>query len=317
MKKQVKVLYIGGYSRSGSTMFMRLFSQIPKFEVVGELWDIWSRSFRENQLCGCGNNFQDCELWTQVAEIGFGGFDVDIDYFNELRESVHGTKATLMLMFPAFRSKEYKAKHAEYIQILDKFYSAIHETTGCSVIVDSSKVPTYAYLLKDVPSVDLKIVHLVRDSRGSAWSWQRKKQRPEIHWKQEYMERYSLFKSSMEWNIMNGLFFKHVLEGITYKRIRYEDLVASPKAMLKELGEFLDEPLGDFAFFVDEHTVEYSASHTVSGNPNRFKSGKTKIRRDTEWIEKMPLFQKLYVYLLTLPLQLRYKYPINPSNNVE
>ena len=295
-------------------MFMRLFSQMSSFSVVGELWDIWSRSFKENQLCGCGKHFNECEIWTAVVEEAFGGFDqVDVDQFNALREEVHGRKATFMLMFPFARSKAYKEKLAQYVKILDSFYRAVHKVTKSNVIVDSSKVPTYAFLLREVPSIDLKIVHLVRDSRGSAWSWQRKKQRPEIHWKQEFMEQHSLFKSSIEWNIMNGLFFRNVMSGTDYTRLRYEDLVEKPKPVLKTLEPFIGEPFGDFSFFQDDHTVEYSASHTVSGNPNRFKSGATKIRQDTEWIEKMPFGQKLYVYCLTWPLQLWYGYRFSPS----
>ena len=50
----VKVVYIGGYSRSGSTLLLQLLSGMPAVTAIGELHDVWRRSLRENQLCGCG-----------------------------------------------------------------------------------------------------------------------------------------------------------------------------------------------------------------------------------------------------------------------
>ena len=61
-----------------------------------------------------------------------------------------------------------------YCSRLAKWYNAIREVSGCSVIVDSTKGPPSATLLRLVPSIELSVIHLVRDSRGVAFSWQKK-----------------------------------------------------------------------------------------------------------------------------------------------
>src|SRR5262245_53220401 len=83
----VKVLFIAGPGRSGSTLLDMLLGQINDFYSTGELRFIWSRSFGQNQLCGCGKPFRQCEFWTEVVKEAFGRFE-DIDYarIEELRD---------------------------------------------------------------------------------------------------------------------------------------------------------------------------------------------------------------------------------------
>ena len=64
----VKVLYIGGLGRSGSTLLDRMLGQLPGFFSAGEIRDLWQRGLRENALCGCGAPFKECEVWTRVGK---------------------------------------------------------------------------------------------------------------------------------------------------------------------------------------------------------------------------------------------------------
>lgn len=308
MTNDVKVLYIGGYSRSGSTLFSLLLDQIEGFVAVGELWDIWQRSFTENQLSGTGKPFRECEFWTAVVREAYGGFEkVDVQEMQRLRTAVQSKQHIPMLIMPMLRTPAFTRNLQEYSAALSQLYCAIQKVSGCNVIVDSSKVPTYAYLLRDVPRVDLRIVHLVRDSRATAYSWQRKKIRPEIHWKTQYMDRYSVVRSSMEWNVMNGLFYPTETTDGSYMRIRYEDMVLAPQETLQMIVKRMGEDIRCVPNFND-HTFETSLNYTVSGNPDRFKQGTVKIRPDTEWLEEMNMGTKIAVSLLTWPLLLRYAY---------
>src|SRR5215510_6114841 len=71
----VKVLFIAGSGRSGSTLLDMLLGQIGGFHSTGELRFIWSRGIGQNQLCGCGKPFRECEFWTEVVKEAFGGFE--------------------------------------------------------------------------------------------------------------------------------------------------------------------------------------------------------------------------------------------------
>lgn len=323
---KVPVLYIGGYSRSGSTILMRLLGKVDGLFPIGELWDVWARSFTQNQLCGCGKPFRECEFWTAVVQDAFGGFNkVDVERMQSLRHDVQGNQVLLPLMVSALRGNTYREQLQEYSAILNQFYLSIQKVSGCRMIVDSSKVPPYAFLLKELPTVALQILHLVRDSRATAYSWQRKKQRPEIHWKTEYMEQYSPVRSALEWNVMNGLFQFLQGTGAPYKRIRYEAMVSHPADTLNEICHWLGVDGTTLDFGTDGQTVQVATDHTVSGNPNRFQQGAVKIRPDYEWQEKMPSAQKTLVTALTFPQLWWYGYrrqeaqakSVEPLKNVE
>ena len=63
---KVKVIYIAGEGRSGSTLLERILGQHNKIFAAGELIHIWERSFMENQLCSCGKSFYECEVWKDI-----------------------------------------------------------------------------------------------------------------------------------------------------------------------------------------------------------------------------------------------------------
>src|SRR5947209_19958625 len=76
---RVRVLYVGGCGRSGSTLLDRMLGQVPGVLAIGEVVHIWRRGVGEDQLCGCGKAFTDCEFWSEVGDVafgGWGGFDV-------------------------------------------------------------------------------------------------------------------------------------------------------------------------------------------------------------------------------------------------
>ena len=308
-EQKIKVLYIGGYSRSGSTLLLRFLSQMPQFVGVGEVWDIWRRSFIENQLCGCGQPFHRCEFWGAVVKEAFGGFDqVDPQAMHALRQSVQSNRHIPQLAVPLLRSASYRERLAQYAGVLGRLYQGIHTVSGGKIIVDSSKVPPYAYLINQIPQVELHVVHLVRDSRATAYSWQRKKVRPEIHWKTTYMAQYSPVRSAMEWNVMNGLLHSLKYTSANFVKVHYEELVQDPEAVMRRILAGLEVEPPSAEVLSGDHVVQLGVDHTLSGNPNRFERGGIKIQPDVEWQTKMPTTQKLTVAALTLPLLWQYGY---------
>lgn len=308
--EKIKLLYIGGYSRSGSTLLLRFLGQMEGFVAVGELWDIWSRSFTENQLCGCGQPFRQCEFWQKVVAEAFGGFEnVNAQAIQSLRRSVQSNHHLPFLALPALQPPGYRERLNHYASILGRLYQSIQRVSGGKVIVDSSKVAPYAFLLNQMDNLDLYVVHLVRDSRATAYSWQRKKVRPEIHWKTAYMDQYGPVRSALEWNIMNGLLHSLKYSNAKYMRIRYEELVQEPRQVLSRLlaGMGCESP-PDADFLNGDHVVRLDVNHTVSGNPNRFEQGAVTIRPDVEWQEKMTKGRKRLVTALTWPLLNHYGY---------
>ena len=79
-------------------------------------------------------------------------------------------------------SADTRRQRHEYLDALQRVLHSVDRVTGGQVIVDSSKYATDCALLTRLPRVSVHAIHLVRDSRAVAYSWQRKKARPEIHW---------------------------------------------------------------------------------------------------------------------------------------
>ena len=86
-------------------------------------------------------------------------------------------------------------------QWYERLYAAAATVSGASVLVDSSKHAALAYCLRFAPSIDLRVVHVVRDSRGVAYSWTKTVTRPETDGLEE-MTRYSPSRSALLWNAL-------------------------------------------------------------------------------------------------------------------
>ena len=306
---RVPVLYIGGCGRSGSTLLDLMLGQIPGLIPVGELRFIWKRGLAENQLCGCGAVFRECEFWRAVGAEAFGGWDnVDADRLVALEHSVDRHRYLPFLMLP-WLWPPYQRRLNEYSSLLVRLYRAIHRVSGGAVVVDSTKDPPFAFVLRRVRRLDLRVVHLVRDSRGVAFSWTKRVQKPERVDTVDYMDVYHPVGMSFRWLVYNLLL--HVLErlGVPRLLVRYESLVSAPRDELERIlrhgGAQVTE---DGLAFVREGSVELGVHHTVAGNPMRFDRGRITLRVDDEWRTKLRPGYRRVVGTLTWPLLLRYGY---------
>jgi len=89
MQARARIVFIGGYARTGSTLLDRLLGEIDGFASFGELRHVWRRCFIDNQLCGCGRPFRECPFWTAAVDEAFGGFGgVDPEAVDAARRAV-------------------------------------------------------------------------------------------------------------------------------------------------------------------------------------------------------------------------------------
>jgi hypothetical protein len=98
----------------------------------------------------------------------------------------------------------------------------------------------------------------------------------------------------------------------TYCRLRYEDFVENPDAALSRVLAPYEWTRGQPTELTGKEVV-LKPSHTVSGNPLRFKQGALKIGLDDEWRYAMHPRDRQSVMAITLPLLARYGYPLRSS----
>ena len=304
--ERVKVIFVGGAGRSGSTLLDRILGQMEGCCSLGEMYHLWRRGVIQDQLCGCGTSFRKCFFWQAVLQEAFtqGEYE-DVTGFLQLQNSVSRFRHMPFLLSPSMRTKTFRSDLSRYMNILGRVYKAIVKTSGCNVLIDSSKLPAHGFILSEMPGIELYVIHLVRDSRAVVYSWQRKKLRPEIYWEESYMPRMGIFKSCYEWLLCNSLIGLLSRRAVHYKTLSYEEFTRSPKKKVKELLQWVGispEP----SFFVDDRRAVLGIDHTVSGNPVRFARGTMSIISDMTWRFKMPFLEKFIVSGLTFPFLLRY-----------
>jgi Sulfotransferase family len=304
----VPVLYIGGCQRSGSTLLDRMVSQAPGHVSAGEIVHLWTRGLRANELCGCGVRFSACPFWIEVGRVAFGGWEsVDVEEVVRLQRRVDRNRYIFFMLLPRV-SPRYRRELHRYVDILDALYRAVYRV-GEGIVVDSSKHASTAFLLRRVPSVRLRVVHLVRDSRGVAFSLSKRVRRPESVDEETYMFRSSSWRSGIEWLAFNGLFHVIGVLGTPTTLARYEALVREPRAVLdriltSEKGSVTPDELA----FIDGRTVQLDTDHTVAGNPMRFEHGSFELRVDDAWRTSLDRRDRRITTLLTWPLLAAYGY---------
>jgi hypothetical protein len=305
----VPVLFIACSGRSGSTLLDRVIGLHDGFRSAGELRFIWERSFGDNQLCGCGVPFDDCVFWDEVSHVAFGmnASEVDATAAVCLRESLD--KARYAPWLVQSRSPAcYQAGLLVYRRLLAHLYEKILQVSRDKVIVDSSGDGAHGLILSRAPGIELHVVHLVRDPRAVAFSWMRTRRRPEIHWSSEGMPIERAKTSAIRWMLNNTMAERLAQSAASYCRVRYEDFVASPSMVVSRI-------LKPYTWINDHRNgmltgsdVVLAPSHTVSGNPMRFRSGQLKIKLDDEWRVAMCRRDRLVVEAITWPLLTRYGY---------
>ncbi len=308
MQDRIKILYIVGRGRSGSTLLDSILGQLEGFFSVGELRSICKIGLIENRQCGCGLEFRECGLWTGVLRSAFGSAS---------GPDIHQHATELLGRYPRYQHipffvlpwREWLARDlfSDYLETLRKLYWAICQQTGSRVIVDSSKSPLYGYLLSLVPSFDVYYIHLIRDSRAVANSWALKQRQP-TGFKVKYMRQENPIRSALMWNLWNimaEMYWSDMPE--RYVIIRYEDLVNEPRGELRKILNLAGEDNAELPLAA-EKTLQLRPNHMVSGNPSRFRTGTVALRGNYSWKTSFGKRNAILVTLLSWPLLHRYGY---------
>ncbi|MEO1299650.1 MAG: sulfotransferase [Cyanobacteria bacterium J06636_16] len=301
-KQRIKVLYIAGFERSGSTLVNRVFGQIDSFVAWGELRDIWGHGVSENRSCTCGTTFHNCEVWQKVLDYGFGG----INNLNASRliELLQKSRKYIAIEHVSPVPIKTPSEVYQYLDNLLKLYRAIQSVTGCRVIVDSTKASWYGAALKRISDIDIYTLHITRDPRGVCHSLKRRKQQgePECQW-------YNPLHASLAWMLKNSAVESFLSKPKQkYMRMKFEDFVLSPKESVQSVLDMMDEVCPNLPF-VEKDAVQMKTDHIFTGSPSsRSDVGNVQLKLDERWKENMNLRDKNTIAVITAPLRRKYQY---------
>jgi hypothetical protein len=297
--KKIKVLFIAGPTRSGSTIISNILGQINGFFHAGEIIEAWDRG--RTWKCSCGQTPIKCEVWSEI--------------FKTLNAAVSRSEQAEIIRMRDKLSKSHKVilnhyRHpqklipntleARYLSGLAILYNIIQNKTGADIIIDSSKNVGYGHTLKRVKAIELYVLHLFRDSRATVFSWSKKKN--EL-WKAHPLQTAAVWSSR---NIAAEFLKKG--QSNKYLKMRYEDFIKNPQEGVRAILNILNVDKVQLPF-ISSNEVMLETSHGLCGNPGRFNRGVEKLVLDNRWKE-MKLFDNLIATFLTWPLLLKYNYQL-------
>jgi len=269
-----KLVYIGGYGRSGSTLLEYLLAASPDVVACGEV--LTYAQGLAAPLCSCGKPREACSVWGPL-----------IDAVGPERRWTHRTLIRELL------------RHVE---------------GRYGILVDSSKTAwgsifTPFALRRDLHN-DFRLVHLVRDPRGVCWSnvvgqrYRRGKPLPEIeHSPVRFLRD---LRTLLGWWVANlgcevfGWRFPN-----QYLRLRYEDLVDGPQVALNHVFHALRLGQGPSLDDLNENDNR----HSLFGSAVRVRSlSPSEVSQDVRWKTDMKPGERRLISLLSWPLRRRYGY---------
>lgn len=306
--EKIPVVFIGAVPRSGSTIVSDLLNENPHMINIGELVHLWERGVIEDNLCGCGQRFSECEFWSQVGKTAFGGWEqISGERMRQLQLRADRTRHIPSLLIPKL-SQFLAANTSQYGGVITRILRAVIEVSGKPIVVDTSKHVSTALLLRRLPEVDLKVVHMVRDPRGVAHSWSKVIQRPEVTDADRQMATLHPARIGMRWLWFNWAFANMDRLGVATSTIRYEDFVAAPTETLNQLFSFAGvEPMAAEILDTDD-PVLLTPGHSVSGNPRRLERKPVEIKADEGWRSALDPQMSKVVSRITSVMLGRYHY---------
>ncbi len=304
----IRVVYIAGLGRSGSTLLARLLGQVDGVASIGEAHHLWRTGAllgADDELCGCGRSFAACPFWTPLLDAVVERTPSQLEKLRGLRDRVARIRHVRSLERGG--SAQFEAWVATYATVWSAIYTEVARRSDCRVVVDASKDLGPLFFLLRLPEIDVRVLHLTRDPRAVAHSWGRRKRRPEFVDREVYMHRHGPLSVAWRWWYSNLLAERAGRAAPAYLHLRYEDLVERPRASLRAVTDWTGVEEADLTFLDGARAALDRETHILSGNPMRFESDAVEIRADDAWRTRMPAARRACVAALTWPLRRRYE----------
>jgi hypothetical protein len=305
MDNAPSVIYIAGSGRCGSTLLERVLAEIPGYVNGGELIQLARHMAPRNERCGCGQPFADCPFWTAVGKRAFGGWDSrDLESISQRQARLAWQRYLQFL--PTIR-RSVRADMAALGTWYETLCRAITGESGAAYVVDKSGDMWQALVLAGA-GIDVRVIHLIRDVRGVAFSMSQR----------HVNSKDPANRTEMDWHTTPALaaaLWVGVLTeekqlhryGIPVARMRYEDLVTSPHQSIMQTLARLGLSVGPSDLtHIGDGRVTLPSSHGLSGNPSRFREGELALRPDEAWRDQMRRRDRIIVTMIGLRYLRRY-----------
>ena len=276
------LLYIMGAGRCGSTILNIILGAHPDIEAVGEIktWPRHKGLPRDHDL-----KDEDYEFWGNVLKqyIKLEGF---LPEFHQLERICRAIETPTKLIAHLFARISMEMSNDYYKHVSNLIFS-IHNVSGKKVILDSSKSVARAYKLLMYPNFNVKVIHLIRDPRGTVWSFIKKdlEQKPK-----------KPLRAIFDYITLNGasILIRYLFRDKVIK-VKYEDLIRQPAGVVEQILDFVNLDHGNVIDMI-ESDAEFDVKHLIDGN--RIRRNKTiKFNPDEAWKDNLAIVYRVLAAL--------------------
>jgi hypothetical protein len=307
---RVRVLYIMGAGRSGSTLLDTVLANHRDVVGVGELVNLHRAGWTANEICACGKLGTECDFWTRVKtgwlrrvpEATVDGY-VALQQRFEFYSGLGLVQMLRMLRQRVSPTREFQ----DYLRQTEALYQAIAEASGKTTVVDSSKHPLRGALLAHLHGIDLRLIHLVRDARAVTWSRKKSLQANKRSGVQAPIQARPAWYSVAYWAFINVLsLLVCLMRRRQSLRVRYEDFVADPRGELERISHVCGLDYAPTAQALLAHQP-LKVEHPIAGNRLRMQ-GSITLKPDWEWRDKLPAGDRAVCWIFAGWLLLAFGY---------
>lgn len=292
--------YVLAASHSGSTLLALLLNAHPDVATVGEIVS-GARRVLEGYRCSCRRLIVECPFWAAVTDrmrqrhpsFDLADFGIALQMDNPawvarlLRLEHRGAAMEAVRDGALGLSRRFRRHMAITEDRLRDLTRTILGLRNAHVLVDSSKLAHRLKFVLRMRSLDVKVIHLVRDGRAVALTYMdeqnfadaadpalRRGGRGAV----AASRAMPMAQAAEEWR-RAARSARHLLAGLDpsrWLRIHYEELCRAPDATLSKVCAFIGVDPG-------KQRLEFrSVAHHVVGNGMRLDST-SEIRLDERW----------------------------------
>ncbi len=297
--REITVIYIAGYGRSGSTLLDVVLSNVDGIRSLGEVVNYYAMC--SDQECPPVLNKG---FWGEVREKVLSCLPFSVNEVEAFSNANH-----VLRKFERFRSGWRlflplgRDAFMSYRQVVDcLFYSIFDASKGDMVFIDSSKTAWLSswrpYCLHRV-GYKVKMIHLVRDGRGVIGSFLKGDNVKMQEGLDDVSFRAPVTRSIFGWlfaNLSAFLNSQRIPDGDSYL-LRYEDLISNTQHVLAELGTFLDIDLSQVASRIANNCALEVKGGGFSGN-RLIKEDSIVINTGSAMSPALKLLHSLYYWVV-------------------
>ncbi len=263
----MKVIYIAGYGRSGSTVLDIILGNHSQITSLGEVTCLADDYTGTARTCACGSPYGQCRFWKDFSPSNW-----PVAEPAPLLRKVQDLFFIPRLLLKVVTKRDSDAYRTYHVNL----FCHVENQTRKPIIVDSSKsarkLAGRFLALHRLAGQDVYVVHLVRNGlatmesltlTGSNWALEGRIRPP----------KWPGLRAACGWALTNlwTSLLGRFLPPEHYMQLRYEDFVADPAASLRKLARFCGFDAEELVVRVARNDY-FQVGHLVGGNRIRFQS---------------------------------------------